>query len=750
MNDRSNRKDEDATNQYPGGMPGAGEAGGSDRTYFPDATSPAGAPPPQANSSDQSVDDAPVIEGVTISYCIGTGGQGSVYRGHQNFLQRSVAVKVLHPQFSQDVGRFRREAQYLAKLQHPNIVAIYQAGVTERNRCFMVLELVEGMDLSDYVKDYGALKEADALSVVLDAARGLRYGYEQVQRFIHRDVKPQNILLETGGGTGTPRAKLVDLGLARCLDDSFEMTRAGQVMGTPISMAPEQFNSPDDVDHRTDIYGLGCVLYFALTGDKAFRGRTLTELRQNKEEATAKRYERIQASAATRALLARMLEPVQENRHGTYGELIDAIENARDSIGREPEPGERGKGRLLAGVTAAALVAAGGAALFLDRGADPDPEPDPKPVTVVSSRSPRVEAVQISSEVPDETLEASLQVSGAVLAPDGLPEGFELRCGEDVVVVREDLSFSHEVRLAPGPNEVRFTWAGAAAGEEPAFRVTRREMEVPVEAPRVALLGALGPDQSLDLTSSARWLRWWRTSAEVGTSLGDDLLWSWEAEQIIGSSEPGDEDEFFWVDRAAQVWMASEVSISQARPFWSPAASAISHQLPGGEWNLEGRLTLMKAGFEDHLVGGLRLGRMGGGWLELAMVVTIEDAMRGDDSEMTRSLTALWFEADGAPSPFQNDVPFKEAPKIVAVPPDARQRIFFRERSGSWKDGDLFVLDFRLARSGEELRITLGDGAKLVVDVPGDLEERPFEELSLFVRQGRISARALEFVAPGR
>ena len=109
MNDRSNRKDEDATNQYPGGMPGAGEAGGSDRTYFPDATSPAGAPPPQANSSDQSVDDAPVIEGVTISYCIGTGGQGSVYRGHQNFLQRSVAVKVLHPQFSQDVGRFRRE-----------------------------------------------------------------------------------------------------------------------------------------------------------------------------------------------------------------------------------------------------------------------------------------------------------------------------------------------------------------------------------------------------------------------------------------------------------------------------------------------------------------------------------------------------------------------------------------------------------------------------------------------------------------
>ena len=238
MNDRSNRKSEDDANRPPGGAQGAGGDGASDQTFFPDATAPADAPPARASASVQDAEDAPVIEGVTISYCIGTGGQGSVYRGHQNFLQRSVAVKVLHPQVSQDLGRFRREAQYLAKLQHPNIVAIYQAGVTERNRCFMVLELVDGMDLSDYVKDYGPLKEADALSVILDAARGLQYGYEQVQRFIHRDVKPQNILLETGGGGGTPRAKLVDLGLARCLDESFELTVAGQVMGTPISMAP--------------------------------------------------------------------------------------------------------------------------------------------------------------------------------------------------------------------------------------------------------------------------------------------------------------------------------------------------------------------------------------------------------------------------------------------------------------------------------------------------------------------------------
>lgn len=750
MNDRSNRKSEDAANGPPGGGPGAEGAGRSDQTKFPDATAAAGASPAQASPSGEGAEDAPVIEGVTIAYCIGTGGQGSVYRGHQNFLQRSVAVKVLHPQVSQDLGRFRREAQYLAKLQHPNIVAIYQAGVTERNRCFMVLELVDGMDLSDYVKDYGALKEETALSITLDAARGLQYGYEQVQRFIHRDVKPQNILLEMGGGVGTPRAKLVDLGLARCLDDSFELTVAGQVMGTPISMAPEQFNSPDDVDHRTDIYGLGCVLYFALTGDKAFRGRTLTELRQNKEEATAQRYQRIQASAATRALLARMLEPKQEDRPGSYGELIDAIEAALGSVGEEPAPTGRGKGRLWAGVTAAVLVAGGGAAFFLNRGGEPDPgpDPDPRPSPVTPMPSPQVETVKITSEVPDETFETSLRIAGDVVAPDGLPEGFVLRCGTDVVAVREDLSFSHEVQLDPGPNALRFAWMDGTSGGGFEIQINRMELEPPPPpAPRVALLEPLGPEQSLDLTSSARWAGWWRTSAEVGEPLGDDLLWERTEGQITGSSEPGDEEGFFWSDRDFKV---SEVSISQARPFWSPSASSISHQLPGGEWGLTGRLTLMKAGFEDHLVGGLRLGRKGGGWLELAMVVTIEDAMRGDASGFTRGLTAIWFDADGEPSSFQDDAPFKEAPRIVEVPPEGRKRMFFREGSGPWKDGDLFVLDFRLARSGDELRITLGPGLKLVVDVPADLEERPFDELSLFVRQGRISARALEFTAPGR
>ncbi|MEM9380112.1 MAG: serine/threonine-protein kinase, partial [Planctomycetota bacterium] len=277
----------------------------------------------------------PQIPDVSVTGKLGVGGQGVVFRGHQEYIDRPVAVKVLHrhvdPSFSR---RFQREAKILAGLQHPNIVTCHQAGVTDDDHCYMVMEFIDGPDLCGYVEEHGALPESDALEVVRDVALALEHGLEA--SIVHRDVKPQNVLLQTHAGSGdaTLRAKLTDLGLARCTEDNAEMpnlTAQGAVMGTPTTMAPEQFDAPDDVDHRTDIYGLGCVLYYALTGKRAFEGATMTEIYRKKtaRDSSVQLARVAGATPCTRALLKRMVAPRPEDRQQSYRDLLQEIEEAR-------------------------------------------------------------------------------------------------------------------------------------------------------------------------------------------------------------------------------------------------------------------------------------------------------------------------------------------------------------------------------------------------------------------------------------
>ncbi|MEM1449258.1 MAG: serine/threonine-protein kinase [Planctomycetota bacterium] len=306
-------------------------AGEVDRTHAGDSASRGPRPVPKQRPDEY----VPQIPDVSVTTQLGVGGQGVVFRGHQEYIDRPVAVKVLHrhvdPSFSR---RFQREAKILAGLQHPNIVTCHQAGVTDDDHCYMVMEFIDGPDLCGYVEEHGALAECDALDVVRDVALALEHGLEA--SIIHRDVKPQNVLLQTHSGAGgaTLRAKLTDLGLARCTEDNAEMpnlTTQGAVMGTPTTMAPEQFDSPDDVDHRTDIYGLGCVLYHALTGKRAFEGATMTEIYRKKtaRDSSIKLARVAGATPCTRGLLERMVAPKPEDRHQTYRELLDEIEQAR-------------------------------------------------------------------------------------------------------------------------------------------------------------------------------------------------------------------------------------------------------------------------------------------------------------------------------------------------------------------------------------------------------------------------------------
>jgi eukaryotic-like serine/threonine-protein kinase len=195
---------------------------------------------------------------------VGSGGMSNVFRAYDRLLERSVAIKVLHEQFGQDddyVERFRREARSVAQLAHPNIVTVIDRGEQD-GRQYIVFEYIEGENLKALVAD-GALPVDEALDYGLQVARALDFAHKR--GLVHRDVKPQNVLLNEDG-----QAKVTDFGIARSLDVQ-GVTQTGTVLGTSDYIAPEQARG-DRVDQKTDIYSLGTVLYELLTGEVPYEG----------------------------------------------------------------------------------------------------------------------------------------------------------------------------------------------------------------------------------------------------------------------------------------------------------------------------------------------------------------------------------------------------------------------------------------------------------------------------------------------
>src|SRR5271156_599992 len=220
----------------------------------------------------QKIEPGDVIGRCRIIRELGRGGVGTVYLATHQTLQIEVALKVLSPSLSMDnpalAERFIREAQLAARIRHPNVIAVMDAAHDEATGLyFIVMEFVGGGSLSWHLRN-GPLTEAKAVGIVTGIAHALVIAEEN--RIVHRDIKPDNIMLDLRG-----TAKLADLGLAKhSLDSRVSLTRGGSFMGTPAYMSPEQARDAKIADTRDDIYSLGASFYECLTGEPPFQGET--------------------------------------------------------------------------------------------------------------------------------------------------------------------------------------------------------------------------------------------------------------------------------------------------------------------------------------------------------------------------------------------------------------------------------------------------------------------------------------------
>lgn len=211
------------------------------------------------------------INGFQILRLLGSGGMGSVYEALDLGLERRVAIKVLNPELSRDevfAERFRKEAMALARLNHPNVTAIYSL-FRHEEQLFLVMELVEGERLDQRVRSHGGLPWPEAVGIACEILAGLEHAH--AQGIVHRDVKPSNCLLTPQG-----RIKVTDFGIAYVAGRT-RLTRSGKVIGTAEYIAPELILGREP-DARADLYSLGAVLYEMVTGRVPFRATTLPDL----------------------------------------------------------------------------------------------------------------------------------------------------------------------------------------------------------------------------------------------------------------------------------------------------------------------------------------------------------------------------------------------------------------------------------------------------------------------------------------
>ncbi len=297
------------------------------------------APLPPAPPPEDPIDDihlAGSLGGYEIKHKLGQGGMGAVFLARQVSLDRNVAIKVLAPKLAADpqfISRFTREAYAAAQLTHHNVVQIHDIGV-DKDLNYFSMEFVEGNTLAGLLKETGKLDPQVAAGYILQAARGLKFAHDH--GMVHRDVKPDNLLLNDDG-----IVKVADLGLVKragtadekpaggsSLDGGANVTQLNISMGTPAFMPPEQASDAAHVDQRADIYSLGCTFYDLLTGHPPFSGKTAIEVitKHAREAVTPPDRLAKHVPAMLSTVVMKMMAKRPEDRYQNMGAVITAIE----------------------------------------------------------------------------------------------------------------------------------------------------------------------------------------------------------------------------------------------------------------------------------------------------------------------------------------------------------------------------------------------------------------------------------------
>jgi serine/threonine protein kinase len=381
-----------------------------------------------------------------IDSLLGSGGMGQVYRSTHLLLNRQAAIKVMHPHLAADPSfqaRFLQEAKASADLDHPNIVQIYDFGEND-GQLYLVMELIDGGSLRNLLPNGQATPTSiyTALELIAQAADGL--GYAHTRGMVHRDIKPDNLLLKKGANGNGYTIKIGDFGLASLAESSVK-TMSGVTMGTPAYMSPEQAQG-NDLDGRSDIYSLGVVLYELATGYLPFDARTLTDAvyKHVFVTPTSPRQANPNISAGVDQIILRCLEKNPDARYASAIEMAGAVRTEREQIDSSTvipatEVGHRGT------TTNRPLVAE----TVMDKpGAR---APSSVPALTGSSRAPRLQILRQSGE----------QLHAVELTGNGLTLGrFE---SNDVVLDDEAVSRYH-LRIDWDGSRVAVTDLGSRNG----------------------------------------------------------------------------------------------------------------------------------------------------------------------------------------------------------------------------------------------------------------------------------------------